>query len=205
MLSMNYRWTSFLTSTLRYGTAPQSRLWSHVEYRHPYQTCELTAEYVFKHSFHVQCSSLSCLWENSHCRLDGGLDLRVKLFERYTAERWISVQINSKNTMMEAGLRLQRAADSFVFKCDVYRPFERFLIGAQRCLRNNFTVGLLAEKVTDRQVQPIKFSLVSQWCIESIDLRLNALANTQNELGLAFTQPISYFPLAFQAFFPCSV
>ena len=201
MLSMNYRWTPFLTSTLRCGTAPQSRLWSHVEYRHPLQTYELIAEYLFKHSFHVQCSSLSCLWKNSHCRLDGGLDLRVKRYERCLARRRISVQISSKGTVMEAGLRLQRASDSLVFKCDVHRPFERYLMGAQRYLSNNFTVGLLAEKVTDTQVQqPIKLSLVSQWCIERIDLRVNTLINTQNELGLALTQQIGYVPLVLQAF-----
>ncbi len=85
-------------------------------------------------------------------------------------------------------LRLKRSSDSIVFKCDLYHPFEHYSIGIQRCINNNFTLGLLAEKIEDNhQQKPIKFSLMSQWHLDKIGIRFNTLVNTHNELGVLQT------------------
>jgi hypothetical protein len=98
-------------------------------------------------------------------------------------------------------LRLKRSSDSIVFKCDLYHPFEHYLIGIQRCINKNFIVGLLAEKVEDNhQQKPIKFSLMSQWHLDKRGIRVNTLVNTQNELGIALTHQIRHFPLVLQTF-----
>jgi hypothetical protein len=57
-------------------------------------------------------------------------------------------------------------------------------------------VGLLAEQFR----QPIKYSLMSQWNINKSGLRINTVANTQNELGLALVYQIRHFPLVLQTF-----
>lgn len=68
-------------------------------------------------------------------------------------------------------------------------------------MNTNFTMGLLAEKITNSsQQQPIKFSLMSQWYLTKPNLRINTLVNTQNELGLALTHNIRHFPLVLQTF-----
>jgi hypothetical protein len=78
MLSVNHRWTPSLTTTFRFGTIPQKRLWSHVEYRRPNKTYELIGEYGTRHSSGIQFSYLSCLWQRINYQIDGGIDLRVK-------------------------------------------------------------------------------------------------------------------------------
>jgi len=78
MLSINHRWTPSLTTTIRFGTIPQKRFWSHVEYQHPKETYELIGEYGTQHSSSIQFSYLSCLWQRMNYQIDGGIDLRVK-------------------------------------------------------------------------------------------------------------------------------
>jgi hypothetical protein len=63
-------------------------------------------------------------------------------------------------------------------------------------MTSNFTVGVLAERLN----QSIKFSLMSQWNLNQSGLRINTLANTQNEFGLAIVYQIRHFPLVLQTF-----
>jgi len=78
MLSVNHRWTSSLTTIFRFGTRPQKKLWSHLEYRRPNGTYELIGEYGRQHSSAIQFSYLSSLWQRVNYQIDGGIDLRVK-------------------------------------------------------------------------------------------------------------------------------
>jgi hypothetical protein len=41
---------------------------------------------------------------------------------------------------------------------------------------------------------------MSQWYLNQVGLRINALFNTQNELGVALTHKIRHFPLSLQTF-----
>jgi hypothetical protein len=77
MLGVNYRWTPSLTTTFRFGTIPEKRLWSHVEYRGLNETFELIGEYGARQPCSIQLSYLSCLWQRMHWQIDGGIDLRV--------------------------------------------------------------------------------------------------------------------------------
>ena len=78
MLGLTHRWSPSLTTTFRFRTVPQKKLWSHIEYRRPEDIYELIGEYSTQHSPSVQFSCLSCLWQRDHYRIDGGIDLRVK-------------------------------------------------------------------------------------------------------------------------------
>ena len=77
MLDVNHQWTSSLTSAVRFGTMPDYRLRAQVEYRRPNETGECIAEYILRHSTHLQLSYLSRLWQGNHYRIDGGFNLRV--------------------------------------------------------------------------------------------------------------------------------
>jgi hypothetical protein len=79
MLSVNHRWTPSLTTTFRFGTAPQKRLWSQVEYRRSNETYELIGEYGVRHLSSIQFNCLSCLWKRANYQVDGGIDLKVKM------------------------------------------------------------------------------------------------------------------------------
>ncbi|CAF1260418.1 unnamed protein product [Rotaria sordida] len=185
MFSINHQWTSSLTTTIRFGTIPQKRFWSHVEYRRPNETYELIGEYGTRHISSIQFSYLSRLWQRVNYQIDGGIDVRI----------------TSKEKLADIGLRLKHSSDSLIFKCNLYDPFEQYLIGIQRCINTNFTIGFLAEKkVNYHEQQPIKFSLMSQWYLNKIGLQINTLVNTQNELGLALTHQIHRFPLVLQTF-----
>ncbi|CAF2554358.1 unnamed protein product [Rotaria sp. Silwood2] len=185
MFSVNHQWTSSLTTTIRFGTIPQKRFWSHVEYRRPNETYELIGEYGTRHISSIQLSYLSCLWQRVNHQIDGGIDIRI----------------TSQEKLADIGLRLKRSSDSILFKCNLYNPFEHYLIGIQHCINTNFTVGFLAEKKTYyHEQQPMKFSLMSQWYLNKIGLRVNTLVNTQHEFGLALTHQIRHFPLVLQTF-----
>lgn len=107
--------------------------------------------------------------------------------------------MTTKEKFTDIALRLKRPSDSIVFKCDLYNPFEHYLIGIQRCITKNFTLGVLIEKITHYQ-QPIKFSLMSQWYLNKTNLHVNTLINTQNEFGLALIHQLHHFPLSLQTF-----
>ena len=88
-----------------------------------------------------------------------------------------------------------------MFKFDVARPFEHYIIAFQHHVNRDCTVGLLAEKIADDTRQPsIKFSAMSRWSIDRLSLQLHALVNSENEMGLALTHQIGHIPLLFQAF-----
>ncbi|CAF1240163.1 unnamed protein product [Rotaria sp. Silwood1] len=185
MFSVNHWWTPSLTTTIRFETIPQQRFWSYVEYRRPNETYELIGEYGTGHISSIQFSYLSCLCQRVNYQIDGG----------------INVRITSQEKLADIGLRLKRSSDSIIFKCNLYDPLEHYLIGIQRCINTNFTIGFLAEKKRNYHVQqPIKFSLMSQWHLNKIGLRVNTLVNTQHELGLALTHQIRYFPFVLQTF-----
>ena len=78
MFGINHRWSSSLSTMLRFGTPSSKRLWSRVEYRRPKETYELIGEYNKEHSSSVQFSCLSCLWKRENYQIDGGFDLRVR-------------------------------------------------------------------------------------------------------------------------------
>jgi hypothetical protein len=78
MLSINHRWTPSLTTTFRFGTIPQKRLWSQMEYRNPNETYELIGEYGTPHSSSMQFNYLSCLWQRINYQIDGGIDVKVR-------------------------------------------------------------------------------------------------------------------------------
>ena len=78
MLGVNHQWTSSLTSALQFGTMPNYRLRAQLEHRRLTETCECIAEHILRHSSYLQLSCLSRLWQGSHCRIDGGFDLRVR-------------------------------------------------------------------------------------------------------------------------------
>jgi hypothetical protein len=86
MFGVNHRWSPCLTTTLRFGTVPQKRLWSHLEYRDSNQTYELIGEYRTQYLSSVQFSCLSCLWKGNNYQIDGGMDLRVQKMKNFRQE-----------------------------------------------------------------------------------------------------------------------
>jgi hypothetical protein len=78
MLSINHRWTPSLTTTFRFGTISQKRLWSQMEYRNPNATYELIGEYGTQDSSSMQFNYLSCLWQRINYQIDGGIDVKVR-------------------------------------------------------------------------------------------------------------------------------
>ncbi|UJR28905.1 hypothetical protein I4U23_010123 [Adineta vaga] len=187
MFGINHRWTPSLTTTFRFGRKTQQKqLWSHIEYRCLDGIYELIGEYgTRQQSSGIQFRCLSCLWRRMNLQIDGGIDFKI----------------TSKENLADIALRFKRSSDSLVFKCNLYRPIQHYLIGIQRCIQPNFTIGLLMEKHTDHyQHQRIKFSLMSQWYLNTIGLRVNTLVNSQNELCIALTHQFRYFPLVLQAF-----
>lgn len=78
MFGINHRWSSSLSTMLRFGTATSKRLWSRIEYRRPNETYELIGQYNKEHSSSLQFSCLSRLWKRQNCQIDGGFDLRVR-------------------------------------------------------------------------------------------------------------------------------
>ncbi|CAF0746182.1 unnamed protein product [Adineta steineri] len=190
MLSINHRWTESLTTAFRLRTKPQIKFSSHIEYHYPKGICELISEYeTQQHSSNIQFSYFACLWQQMNYRIDGGIDFKVK-------------NNNSNEKLADIGLRLKHSSDSLIFKYDLYNPFKNYIIGIQRCINENLTIGLLTEKVIDydQQQKPIKFSFMSQWYLNKIDLRVNTLVNTQNEMGIALTHQIRHLPVVLQAF-----
>ena len=103
--------------------------------------------------------------------------------------------------------RLRSAFVLFVLRMRWYSnaislaPFEHYLIGFQRHVNRNVTIGLLAEKISDADHQPsIKLSAMSRWSIHRLGVQCHVLVNSERETGLALTHQIGYIPLILQAF-----
>lgn len=96
---------------------------------------------------------------------------------------------------------MKRSSDSLVFKCNLYHPLDNYLIGIQRYINTNLTIGLLIEKYVDGdRHQHTKSSFMSQWGLSTVGLRISTLINTQYECGLSLTYQFRQFPLVLQAF-----
>jgi hypothetical protein len=78
MFGVNHRWSPSLTTTFRFGTVPQKRLWSQVEYRNLNETYELIGDYGRQYLSNIQFSCLSNLWQGNNYQIDGGMDIRVQ-------------------------------------------------------------------------------------------------------------------------------
>ena len=110
--------------------------------------------------------------------------------------------MTQREKLADLGFRLRHSSNTMIFKCNLYHPFEHYLIGFQRSMTPNFLIGLLAEKlqILPRD-QPIKFSLMSQWTLhEKSNLRIHTLLNTHHQLGFSLIYQSPSLPFVFQIF-----
>lgn len=82
MFGINHRWTPSLISTFVFGTKPETRFSSRLEYRHAHTNCEIIGQYSDSRVSSLQLNYLSCLrYRDTYC-IDGGFDYRVKYHGR---------------------------------------------------------------------------------------------------------------------------
>lgn len=89
-----------------------------------------------------------------------------------------------------------------IVKTNVFHPFEDYLIGFHRWITDRITIGLLAEKRLNFSAEDpsIRISAMSRWSIDRLNIDVNALINSENEMGLGLIKYIHLIPFVFQIF-----